>query len=104
MYAVSAAPTIEDENEEVQPAQFGMNRFNPYNAHMPYYYQQGMQRHNSMDFSSDRQQGALNPDRYMSMKDEDFPVDYSLQCSNTCGCRQTCTVIWWQPCTLVYIH
>lgn len=97
--AVAAAPTAE--NEEVQPAQFGMNQFNAYNAHLPYYYQHGIYRQNPMDFSADHQQGALNPDKYMSMKDEDFPVDYSLQCSNTCGCRQTCTVIWWQPCTYV---
>jgi hypothetical protein len=85
--------------EDVQAAQFGMNQFNPFNSHIPYYYQQGMYKQNSMDFSSDTQQGALNPGKYMNMKDEDFPVDYSLQCSNTCGCRQTCTVIWWQPCT-----
>ena len=92
--AVSAAPSIED--ADIQSAQFG---FNPYNTHFNPYYQQGMYKHNSMDFGLDQQQGALNPGKYMNMKDDDFPVDYSLQCSNTCGCRQTCTVIWWQPCT-----
>ncbi|KAL7025936.1 hypothetical protein ACKWTF_013714 [Chironomus riparius] len=96
--AVSAAPANENAEADVQSAQFGMNQFNAYNAHLPYYYP-GMYKQNSMDYGSEHHKGALNPEKYMSMKDEDFPVDYSLQCSNSCGCRQTCTVIWWQPCT-----
>lgn len=34
-------------------------------------------------------------DHYNSLTDNDFPVDYSMSCSNTCGCRQTCVVMWW---------
>jgi hypothetical protein len=32
---------------------------------------------------------------YSSIKDEDFPVDYSLSCSNTCNCRTVCVMYWW---------
>lgn len=35
---------------------------------------------------------------YSQMTDEDFPVDYSLACSNSCGCRTYCVVMWWVPC------
>jgi hypothetical protein len=34
-------------------------------------------------------------DHFNSLNDDDFPVDYSMRCSNTCGCRQTCIVMWW---------
>lgn len=34
-------------------------------------------------------------DHYNSLTNNDFPVDYSMGCSNTCGCRQTCVVMWW---------
>lgn len=34
-------------------------------------------------------------DHYNSLNDDDFPVDYSMSCSNTCGCRQTCMMMWW---------
>lgn len=37
-------------------------------------------------------------DHYNSLSDDDFPVDYSMACSNSCGCRQTCVVMWWVPC------
>jgi hypothetical protein len=30
---------------------------------------------------------------YNEMQDEDFPIDYSMSCSNTCGCRQTCVMV-----------
>jgi hypothetical protein len=36
---------------------------------------------------------------YSLMKDEDFPVDYSLSCSNSCNCRTVCVMYWWIPCT-----
>jgi hypothetical protein len=39
--------------------------------------------------------GPLNPNKYLDMDDDEFPVDYSLPCSNTCGCQQTCMIIWW---------
>lgn len=34
-------------------------------------------------------------DHYNSLRDDDFPVDYSMSCSNSCGCRQTCVMMWW---------
>ncbi|XP_070493690.1 uncharacterized protein [Chironomus tepperi] len=36
---------------------------------------------------------------YSLMKDEDFPVDYSQSCSNSCNCRTVCVMYWWVPCT-----
>lgn len=89
VYAVSAAPTNEKEN--VQAAQFGMGPYNPYYAqHSFYNYMPNqMYHHNPMEMGSDLQSfGPLNPDKYLKMEDDEFPVDYSLPCSNSCGCRQ----------------
>ena len=32
---------------------------------------------------------------YSQMKDDDFPVNYNLPCSNSCQCRVVCVMWWW---------
>lgn len=101
LFAVAlAAPTIEDA-AEVEAAQFHyMNapyNNNPYNPYNQFRYG-GYGNQYPMDMPV-YDNGPLNPSKYLEMEDDDFPVDYSLPCSNSCGCRQTCMIVWWQPCT-----
>lgn len=100
---VSAAYAVPSEqNVDIDAAQYYMNS--------PYMFQQGgygnfpmyggygnygqMKPQQQMDFPV-YDNGPLNPKKYLDMEDDDFPVDYSLPCSNTCGCQQTCMIIWW---------
>lgn len=107
LVSAAYAASIE-ENVGVDSAQFYMNS--------PYMFQQGgygsfpiygnypsygfnygqaqMQNNYQKDFPV-FDNGPLNPNKYLDMEDDDFPVDYSLPCSNTCGCQQTCMIIWW---------
>jgi hypothetical protein len=68
---------------------FNNNPYNPYNK----IYQQHQDQY-PMDLPV-YDNGPLNPSKYLDMDDDDFPVDYSLACSNSCGCRQTCMIVWW---------
>lgn len=90
---VVTASAVEDESQEIaiEDAAFGMMNMN-------------MMPRMSMGYSN---MGFANPtmmipkppqkavDHYNSLNDDDFPVDYSMSCSNSCGCRQTCVVMWW---------
>lgn len=102
---VSAAYAVED-NVEIDSAQFHMNspymfqqggygNFPTYGNYPSYGYGQGQMQHNFQPDIPVFDNGPLNPSKYLDMDEDDFPVDYSLPCSNTCGCQQTCMIIWW---------
>ncbi|KAG5670026.1 hypothetical protein PVAND_000313 [Polypedilum vanderplanki] len=85
-YTATAVPSNE---EKVQAAQY--NSLYPYND---FYYQQPM-----FNKPNDKFIIVGSPEKFLKMKNKDFPTDPSLPCSNTCGCRQACAVMWYMPCT-----
>jgi hypothetical protein len=94
---VYAAPS---ENVEVQAAQFGYGGYpmmGGYQNPMMGGYQNQMNMGVYGD-SSALSNGAMNPSKYLDMKDEEFGFDYSMRCSNTCSCRSSCLIVWWQSC------
>lgn len=104
--AVAFATPSAEEPQEIEAAQFHFmnspynfnpNNFNQYNKGQGQvnYGHQGQYPQDLPVFDN----GPLNPGKYLDMDDDEFPVDYSLSCSNSCGCRQTCMIVWWQPCT-----
>ncbi len=96
---ISAASAVE-QNIEVDPAQYYMmNMRQPGGGYGSFggfgnYGNYGPSMQHKGDFPV-FDNGPLNPNKYLDMDDSDFPVDYSLPCSNTCGCQQTCMIIWW---------
>ncbi|KAG5670033.1 hypothetical protein PVAND_000319 [Polypedilum vanderplanki] len=86
---ICAVNTQEQEDEKPQIEEAAL--------FMPNMYMNQMQR---MGYQASRMpappQQAI--EYYSQMSDEDFPVDYNLACSNSCGCRTYCVVMWWIPC------
>lgn len=97
LLSVAFAAPHHEEAHDVEAAQFHfMNspyKFNQFQPNM------GQNKYGHQDqYPQDIpvfDNGPLNPGKYLDMDDDEFPVDYSLSCSNSCGCRQTCMIIWW---------
>lgn len=85
--AIAQQESFEEKNDEVQEPQQAAN-----------FIQSNFM--NRMRYSAMNNQMMMAPpqqavDYYSKVKDEEFPVDYSLACSNTCSCRQYCVTFWW---------
>lgn len=50
-------------------------------------------RYSMMGYNMAPPQEAIQ--HYNSINDEDFPIDYSLSCSNSCNCKTVCIMYWW---------
>lgn len=96
--ALLVATAYAAEDVGIESAQFYMN--SPYmfgqGGYGSFQMQQNYPSYNQMNMMDPVfDNGPLNPKKYLDMEDDDFPVDYSLPCSNSCGCQQTCMIIWW---------
>ena len=90
MLALLLSTAVAAEEIEIENANFPVMNFNNLQRH-------GYSVMGSPMYIPKPPQRAI--DHYNSLNDADFPVDYSMACSNRCGCRQQCTVMWWVPCS-----